>query len=84
MKASKDVNLDLMTLPELVAECSALRPKLMGNTATVRDARRFAMLHSLVIMFEQAKRNCGPNRKSGENIGMQVKARADSSEEGRG
>jgi hypothetical protein len=73
MKARQDVNLDLMTLPELVAECSALRPKLMGNTATVRDARRFAMLHSLVIMFEQAKRNCGPNRKSGENIGMQVK-----------
>lgn len=73
MKARQDINLDLMTLPELVAECSTLRPKIMGNTATVREVRRFAMLHSLVIMFEQAKRNCAPNRKAGENIGQQVK-----------
>lgn len=72
MKASKDTNTDLSTLPELTAERNTLMPRVEDNTATVREVRRFAMLHSLIMMFDNAKTACHQIRKKGGNIGNQV------------
>ncbi len=72
MKASKDVSTDLATLPELVAERDKLMPKIEGNTATVREARRFAMLHSLILLFENSKTACRQIRSKNGPIGKQV------------
>jgi hypothetical protein len=77
MKASSDPRTDLSTLSELVLERDNLLPMIEDNTATVRQARRFIALHSLISMFENAKIACRHIRKikngGSNNIGNQVK-----------
>jgi hypothetical protein len=73
-KSKNDANTDLSTLPELMLERDKLMPVVEDNTATVRQARRFIALHSLILMFENAKIACRQIRKNGsKNIGNQVK-----------
>lgn len=73
MKASKDYETDASTLPELLAERNDLLPKLEDNSATVRQVRRFVMIHSLISLFDNAKIACRQIRKNGGNLGQQVK-----------
>jgi hypothetical protein len=74
MRSKNDTNTDLSTLPELMQERDKLLPAIEDNTATVRQARRFIALHSLILMFENAKIACRQIRKNGsKNIGNQVK-----------
>lgn len=73
MKKQADLNLELMTLPELRKERLELLDKIRVDKATVRDARRFAMLNGLVVMFEQAKlaiafKPQAPDRPSSKKI----------------
>lgn len=73
MKVSKDINTDLMTLSELTEERNNLLPKVENNTISVREVRRFIMLHSLIAMFDNAKIASRQIRKTNGNIGNQVK-----------
>lgn len=73
MKARADINTDLATFSELLRERNEMMPKIEDNTATVREVRRFAMVHSLIMMFENAKTACHQIRKKDGNIGNQVK-----------
>lgn len=73
MKARADISTDLATLSELTAERNNLMPRIEDNTATVREVRRFATVHSLIVMFENAKIACHQTRKKGGNLGQQVK-----------
>lgn len=50
-----------------------MMPKIEDNTATVREVRRFAMVHSLISMFDNAKTACHQIRKKNRGIGNQVK-----------
>lgn len=73
VKAQKDINTDLSTYPELLRERNNMMPKIEDNTATVREVRRFAMVHSLISMFDNAKTACHQVRKKNGGIGNQVK-----------
>lgn len=73
MKAAKDINTDLATYSELLRERNEMMPKIEDNSATVREVRRFAMIHSLISMFENAKAACHQIRKKNKGIGNQVK-----------
>lgn len=67
MKTRTDVNTDLSTLPELIRERNDLLPKIEDNTATVREARRFVALHSLISMFNNAKVACRQIKRDGNS-----------------
>ncbi len=72
MKVTKDIGLDLAKLPELLVQRNELLSKIENDTATVREARKFVQLHSLIMMFQNAKLACKQIRKNGSNIGNQV------------
>jgi hypothetical protein len=73
MKVKRDVDTDLSTFSELLAERQTLMVRVENRTATVREVRRFVLLHSLISMFENAQLACRQIRKHNGNIPQQIK-----------